>query len=155
MWAIFINENSAQIVSSPDGHGDAVVYPYREIESTLPDNKLGPFTYRIQDNEVVGERTVIVRSLESVQTEKTQKINEKAKELLDKTDWYIIRWKETGAEAPQDVIDYRTSIRSTCNTKEQEILSTTSVDDVAAFDVDSITWPVDPTIPVIDPATKV
>jgi hypothetical protein len=155
MWAIYINENSVQIVDSPNGHGNAKVYPYREIDHNIPHNMLGPFTYRIENNEIVGDRSTTQLSLENLQKEKIKLLNSKAKEILNETDYYITRWYETGESPIQSIIDYRESIRVLCNNKEHEIMAIDSIFDIINFNINSIDWPKDPRIPEVDPNTKI
>lgn len=155
MWAIYINEHSVKIVDSPNGHGNAKVYPYREISHNIPDNMLGPFSYRIENNEIVGDRSNIQPTLQNLQNKKIKLLNLKAKEILNETDYYITRWHETGESPLQSIIDYRASIRALCNTKEQEIRAITSIDDIINIDINSIDWPTDPRIPEVDPKTKI
>lgn len=154
MWAIYINQDSVQIVDSPTGHGNAKVYPYREVSYDIPDNMLGPFVYRIENNEILGERITLQSSLQTLQNEKIKSLNQKAKEILNETDYYITKWYETNESPIQSIIDYRASIRNLCNSKEEEIASMKSLNEILNFNINSIDWPKDPRIPEVDPDTK-
>lgn len=44
-----------------------------------------------------------------------------AKELLNATDWYVVRKSETGTAIPDSVNTYRTAVRSTCTANENTI----------------------------------
>jgi hypothetical protein len=53
--------------------------------------------------------------------------------LLFQTDWYIIRQSETGLQAPQSVLDRRSTVRAFSNEKEAFLRSTTTTDELAAY----------------------
>lgn len=61
-------------------------------------------------NKVTGIRPGIV------QEQKTT-----AGQLLNSTDWYVVRKSETDVAIPSNVATYRAAVRTVCNTRETEI----------------------------------
>ena len=155
MWAIFIDEDIVTLVDQPEGHGEATVYPYRQIEDNLPAGQRGQFKYRIENGEVVGERVAPVISLDTLKAHTVGRLKDKTNEILSETDWYIVRAYETGDPAPQDIVNYRADIRAVCNTKEAELLGLSTAEELNSFSLSAIDWPVDPRLPVVDPADKI
>ena len=54
---------------------------------------------------------------------------------LAKTDWYIVRKCDTGAEIPTDISDARAAIRTAVDTKEAEIKKLTSKAKIVEYDL--------------------
>lgn len=48
-------------------------------------------------------------------------VKQAAKNILSKTDWYIVRSKETDSEIPSEILSYRANIRQQSNDIEAEI----------------------------------
>ena len=59
--------------------------------------------------------------------------NQTAYTLLTPSDWYVIRKQEIGEALPQNVIDSRSKIRNYCTTKCENIVATTTTDELAAY----------------------
>ena len=62
-------------------------------------------------------------------------LKSQANSELAKTDWYIVRKADTGAEIPQDIIDARAALRTKVDTKEEEIKKLTSKAKVVEYDL--------------------
>lgn len=61
----------------------------------------------------------------------TAETKQTAGSLLSKYDWYVIRASETGTVAPQEVIDYRASVRAVSDSRETAIADTVDTDALA------------------------
>lgn len=78
----------------------------------------------------------------------TTKTKEIAGTLLNPYDWYVVRNAETGIEIPQEVLDYRASVRTQSNNREVLIKGTQNTDELCAIirqDFDGLLpWPKGP-----------
>ena len=57
---------------------------------------------------------------------------------LAKTDWYIIREMDNGADVPEDIVDARVALRELSNTVESEINALTTKAKVITYDFPNI-----------------
>ena len=64
-----------------------------------------------------------------------QSLKSQANTELAKTDWYIVRKCDTGAEIPTDISDARAAIRTAVDTKEAEIKKLTSKAKIVEYDL--------------------
>lgn len=53
--------------------------------------------------------------------DKIRAVKEDARDVLQKTDWYVIREVETGKSHPQSVTDHRTKVRSLATQFEDDV----------------------------------
>jgi len=65
-----------------------------------------------------------------------------AGQLLSGSDWMVIRKDEIGTAVPPEWEAYRADVRSTCNTREGELLAVKTVEELAGLQLSE--WPVDP-----------
>lgn len=65
-----------------------------------------------------------------LKTRFTEAIKAVAGSLLTKTDWYIIRYAETGQAVPTTVSQYRTAVRNYSNTSEASIENATTIEEL-------------------------
>tara|TARA_R100001443_G_scaffold16126_3_gene25972 strand:+ start:15385 stop:15903 length:519 start_codon:yes stop_codon:yes gene_type:complete len=72
-------------------------------------------------------------SLSDMKASKISSLKNVYNQKLSKTDWIIIRDKELGNSTEQTVLDARANLRSECDTKEGEINSLKSKQDVAKY----------------------
>jgi len=82
------------------------------------------------------------RDLDQLKASAVQQCKQAAGTLLAATDWLVIRQQETAEAIPQEVLDYRAAVRSTCNTREGELLATKTTEELAGLQLSE--WPVDP-----------
>ena len=92
------------------------------------DSKNSVFTYPVKNKTYTA--TLAEMKDNAINNLKTQANTE-----LAKTDWYIVRKCDTGAEIPTDISDARTAIRTAVDTKEAEIKKLTSKAKVVEYDL--------------------
>ena len=92
------------------------------------DSKNGVFTYPVKNKTYSA-------TLAEMKDSAIQNLKSQANTELAKTDWYIVRKADTGAEIPTDISDARAAIRSTVDTKEAEIKKLTSKAKVVEYDL--------------------
>jgi hypothetical protein len=95
-----------------------VLYCVTEI-TTLQDNEIAvdelvtekfvSAFYNFENKEFYEGATA--EQIAEYQNEILQQKKEIANELLKETDWYVIRFQETGKPIPQDILDLRKQIR--------------------------------------------
>ena len=75
---------------------------------------------KIDDEDATDEsgNAIVILGLKSMAIAKTKQI---ARDLLQKTDWYVIRKSEAGTAIPSSVTTYRTAVRTACKTIEDAI----------------------------------
>ena len=94
---------------------------------------------------------VVIKGLKTV---KKEIFDRQAAGLLAKYDWYIIRNTEASTAIPSAITDYRTAVRTKCNSMQVQIDAAANVDALAALfaytTTDGVTsrplgeWPTDP-----------
>ena len=62
-----------------------------------------------------------------------QKQKDMAANLLLRTDWYVTRKSETGADIPDEVTTFRSSTRAACEQRESEISACTTTAELASL----------------------
>lgn len=77
----------------------------------------------------------IKETLAELKADKIGSLKIKSGMQLSKTDWYIVRNADTGAEVPQLVKDEREAIRTNSDLKEAEINALTTKKAVVLFDI--------------------
>ena len=103
----------------------------------------------IPEGESVGD--VSVKGLKTV---KKEIFDRQAAGLLAKYDWYIIRHTEASTAIPSAITNYRTAVRTKCNSMQAQIDGAANVDALAALFEYTVTdgvssrplgeWPPDP-----------
>ena len=64
---------------------------------------------------------------------KKELIDRQCEGLLQKYDWYIIRNTEAGTAIPSSITDYRTAVRTKCNSMQSQIDGAADIDALAAL----------------------
>ncbi len=77
-----------------------------------------------------------VVDLENARAEKIQQAKEQANRLLSQTDWYVVRYAETGEPVPAGIASARQAIRARCNAIEAAISALTNARDVLTYQID-------------------
>ena len=103
----------------------------------------------IPEGESVGDV-----SIKGLKTVKKKIFNRQAAGLLAKYDWYIIRNTEASTAIPSAITEYRTAVRTKCNSMQTQVDGAADVDALAALFTYTITdgvqskplgeWPTDP-----------
>jgi hypothetical protein len=132
MWAIYNNENSVTLLSDHNGQDGCYEYIEQPVNSKY--YKVGPFKYRIEGDTVIGTQAHALKSLEELQKEFIRDIKNKADSMLSKTDWMVIRQFEGGPLIPEEISNYRSSVRASSNEKEQAVLSCVTFDELVKLD---------------------
>jgi len=94
---------------------------------------------------------IVTKGLKTV---KKEIFDKQAAGLLAKYDWYIIRNTEASTAIPSAITDYRTAVRTKCNSMQSQIDGAADIDALAALFTYTITdgvqsrplgeWPTDP-----------
>jgi len=84
------------------------------------------------DNPVLDENGVQVINT-GLKTQWKSKQDQTAYTLLSPNDWYITRNAETGAAIPVGITSFRTEVRSVCAERQDMIVATTSVPQLASL----------------------
>ena len=77
----------------------------------------------------------IKETLAELKAEKISNLKGTASNELTRTDWYIVRNADTGAEVPQSIKDERAAIRTKSDSIEVEINALTTKKSVVLFDI--------------------
>lgn len=95
----------------------------------------------ISELEVDTEKRKIVKSQKSyygsiarLKNERIGDIKSKCFDTLSNTDWYITRKQETGQSIPQEILDYRSEIRSKSNAFESDIKNLDTINAVLEYE---------------------
>jgi hypothetical protein len=73
-------------------------------------------------------------TLSEAKRRQRKRIRSEANDILSKTDWYIIRNKETGESIPESILQHRATVRSQSDTYEDEIKNLSTVSEVLNYD---------------------
>tara|TARA_R100000773_G_C4193893_1_gene98767 strand:- start:128 stop:583 length:456 start_codon:yes stop_codon:yes gene_type:complete len=92
------------------------------------DSENGVFTYPVKNKTYTA-------TLSEMKENAVKNLKSQANSELAKTDWYVVRKCDTGAEIPQDIIDARAAIRTKVDNKEEEIKKLTSKAKVVEYDL--------------------
>ena len=100
--------------------------------------------YYISENLEEAKLTYIntPKDIDTLKTSLIASVNSAAYSILLQTDWYITRFVETGVVVPQEISDYRSSIRQICNNTIQQYNAATNIEELAAVVVN---WEQNPT----------
>lgn len=99
MYALIQKSDNAILRVGPDGPTLSPEKPFYWVE--CPDNTTTAWTY----NGVTFTAPII--SVPDPQIA----INEEARAYLNSTDWYVVRFAETGVPIPQEILDARQAAR--------------------------------------------
>ena len=95
--------------SQPQMSFDYEILTYSNDERTIYIN----FTKRDMTPEEETEVSDYIKSIEADEMLSLQMLrNEQARDILEKTDWYVIRHQETGMPIPEDILTLREQARS-------------------------------------------
>lgn len=73
------------------------------------------------------------KTLEELKVEKIEQVKRQAYNILKETDWYIVRFQETGKEIPEHILAERQQIREWSDMAEQEILTLSTIEEVKNY----------------------
>ena len=93
-------------------------------------------TYTNQDNTdglIPEGKSVGDVKAKGLKTLKKEMFDRQAAGMLSKYDWYVIRNTEAGTAIPSAITDYRTAVRSKCNSMQTQIDNASDVDALAAL----------------------
>lgn len=77
-------------------------------------------------------------SLGEAKARRIAEVKADAYALLAPTDWYVIRYQETGDPIPQDVAGYRAAVRAASDAAEAAVQALDNVEAVQAY---TVNWP--------------
>ena len=97
------------------------------------------YYYNTVDSEGVVVSTP--KDLDMLKRGLLQEISRTAHSLLVSSDWMVIRENEADLPVSKDWVEYRSSVRDTCNLLEAKIKLCASIEDLEAVKQD---WPQDP-----------
>jgi len=128
-------------------YGTATARAIADTLWTEQDNTDG----RIPEGESVGD--IKTRGLKYT---KKELFDRQAAGMLSKYDWYIIRNTEASTAIPSAITNYRTAVRTKCNSMQTQVDGAADVDALAALftrtETDGVTtkplgeWPTDPNV---------
>jgi len=107
----------------------------------------GELTWNISGEEAVGTYATTDVDVADLKTNMTASVNSQAASKLVGSDWMSIRAADGGTAVPADWATYRTTVRTTANSKETAIAALADMAAIIAFDdATPITagWPNDP-----------
>jgi len=110
---------------------------YYPFEYPLIDQRFQVYSDPAWDAEtktVVFGVEVITLTVSEAQQRRIMEIRNRAKVLLSQTDWYYIRFTETGDFIPAPVGNERAAIRAQCNVEENQIMALTDIVKILTFD---------------------
>lgn len=96
--------------------------------------------YRPLDAEGINNGLPIPRELETVKEEQIATVKLNVRTMLTNTDWAIIRQVETGQPLPNNIQDYRSSVRVAGQNQIERIKSAEDIESLKDV-VTSILWP--------------
>lgn len=127
MMLIQYDEESGEIIGKVFG-ADAETFeqPVLEVEDNTHIDK--------KQVDTASGSLVWEDSLQEAKSRRISQIKEQAREILEKTDWYVVRENETGESIPQNILDHRSTVRSQSETFEQEVANLGSVGEVLNYE---------------------
>lgn len=73
-------------------------------------------------------------TLQGAKDHKIEEIKRRAKIILRKTDWYVVRNQENNQKMPQEIIDHRENVRSLSDQFESDVNALESVGEVLNYE---------------------
>lgn len=145
------------------------IYDFVEIDAT-PDNRFywqGSETISIDNakgivtkqygkteknlEDVLDENNIVTSK--GVKTTAKETVKNMAAGMLQSSDWYVVRFAETGTPIPTEIAEYRAAVRSKSNEMETAINNATSIEDIIELYKNTDTtigvlndWPIIPDI---------
>ena len=110
-----------------------VTYSGSHKNSDYYDNKESAPVYNASAGTVVITKSSTVKNLAALKTSKKESANTGAYNLLQSTDWYVVRKEEVSTAIPSKITAYRTAVRLVCNSLKTAIDSASDVDAVVAL----------------------
>ena len=89
--------------------------------------------YDASAGTVVITKSSTARNVADLKTSKKEAASSNAYNLLQSTDWYIVRKEEIGTAIPSNVTAYRTAVRLVCNSLKTAITNASDLDALAAL----------------------
>ena len=123
---MFVLDGNELIIDRPFNH-KGLQYPPEWLRFSTPEQKKELGIVEIPDDAVRQRKApepIRQASPGKVERERSgalRGVREEAHRLLSRTDWMFIRQLETGKPVPQEILDYRESIRSICDANERII----------------------------------
>ena len=87
-----------------------------------------------ENKKVIKPQKSYYGSVASLKNKRIDDVKSKCFETLSKTDWYITREQETGQPIPQEILNYRSEIRSKSNAFESDIRDLDTIDAVLEYE---------------------
>ena len=113
------------------------IYPVDIDNSNLKDTEYyinTNITYTVMATKVKGTYgTATAKDLADTKKIKKDEINNIAKNLLIKYDWYTLRAADGGTAVPSEVATYRTAVRTAANSMTTKIDNAADIDALAAL----------------------
>ena len=89
--------------------------------------------YDASAGTVVITKSSTARNVADLKTSKKEAASSNAYNLLQSTDWYVVRKEEIGTAIPSNVTAYRTAVRLVCNSLKTAITNASDLDALAAL----------------------
>ena len=102
-------------IATPKAHADTLWTEQDKTDGLIPDDK------DVGDVKVEGLKTILIR-----------KVKKQAAQILQDTDWYIIRKADAGTAVPSSVTTHRAAVRTKCAEMETAI---TNASDTPALEI--------------------
>ena len=125
IWALLDDKQAAKI-----GFKDVVTPTYDSRIEELSPIKLDGDVYTYDVIEIP-----IKETLTQLKAFKINQLKSITSAELSKTDWYIVRNADTGAEVPQSIKDERAALRTKSDSIEAEINALTTKKSVVLFEI--------------------
>ena len=89
--------------------------------------------YNASAGTVVITKSSTARNVADLKTSKKEAASSNAYNLLQSTDWYVVRKEEIGTAIPSNVTAYRTAVRLVCNSLKTAITNASDLDALATI----------------------
>ena len=89
--------------------------------------------YDASKGTVVITKSSTARNVADLKTSKKEAASSNAYNLLQSTDWYVVRKEEIGTAIPSNVTAYRTAVRLVCNSLKTAITNASDLDALATI----------------------
>ena len=89
--------------------------------------------YDASAGTVVITKSSTARNVADLKTSKKEAASSNAYNLLQSTDWYVVRKEEIGTAIPSNVTAYRTAVRLVCNSLKTAITNASDLDALATI----------------------
>jgi hypothetical protein len=123
-----------QIFQDSDELKKLGILPYRENSIDTRYHLFGSLSYVIGSDEVVGTYDTTDKDITTLKKEMIRQTRESASHILTRDDWMAIREVEGGTEMPDNIITYRSAVRTESGKKEDEINALSDLDAVKLYE---------------------